>query len=90
MLTVLFLGDIVGEPGRNAVIGRLPQLKEKHGIGFHHRQRRERGRRPRDYGQNHDRAFARRRFSRHDWRPYLGPKRYRRISSISNRVCCAH
>jgi metallophosphoesterase (TIGR00282 family) len=34
MLTVLFLGDIVGEPGRNAVIARLPQLKEQHGIDF--------------------------------------------------------
>lgn len=34
MLTVLFLGDIVGEPGRNAVIGRLPELKEKHGVDF--------------------------------------------------------
>src|SRR5207245_10236420 len=34
MLTVLFLGDIVGEPGRNAVIGRLPQLKEKQAIDF--------------------------------------------------------
>jgi metallophosphoesterase (TIGR00282 family) len=34
MLTVLFLGDVVGEPGRNAVIARLPQLKEKHGIDF--------------------------------------------------------
>jgi metallophosphoesterase (TIGR00282 family) len=32
MLTVLFLGDIVGEPGRSAVIGRLPQLKEKHAL----------------------------------------------------------
>jgi metallophosphoesterase (TIGR00282 family) len=34
MLTVLFLGDIVGEPGRNAVIGRLPELKEKYGLDF--------------------------------------------------------
>lgn len=34
MLTVLFLGDVVGEPGRNAVIARLPQLKEQHGIDF--------------------------------------------------------
>src|ERR1700686_1385666 len=34
MLTVLFLGDVVGEPGRNAVIERLPQLKEQHGIDF--------------------------------------------------------
>src|SRR6202140_260965 len=34
MLTVLFLGDIVGEPGRNAVISRLPELKEQHGIDF--------------------------------------------------------
>jgi len=34
MLTVLFLGDIVGEPGRNAVIARLPELKEKHAPDF--------------------------------------------------------
>jgi metallophosphoesterase (TIGR00282 family) len=34
MLTVLFLGDIVGEPGRNAVIARLPELKEQHAIDF--------------------------------------------------------
>src|SRR5947209_16518981 len=34
MLTVLFLGDIVGEPGRNAVIARLPDLKEQHSIDF--------------------------------------------------------
>lgn len=34
MLTVLFLGDIVGEPGRTAVIARLPELKEKHALDF--------------------------------------------------------
>ena len=34
MLTVLFLGDIVGEPGRKAVIARLPELKEKHALDF--------------------------------------------------------
>jgi metallophosphoesterase (TIGR00282 family) len=34
MLTVLFLGDIVGEPGRNAVIARLPELKEKQALDF--------------------------------------------------------
>ncbi len=34
MLTILFLGDIVGEPGRSAVIARLPELKEQHGIDF--------------------------------------------------------
>src|SRR5213594_829854 len=34
MLTVLFLGDIVGTPGRNAVIARLPELKEKHALDF--------------------------------------------------------
>ena len=34
MLTILFLGDVVGEPGRNAVIARLAQLKEQHGIDF--------------------------------------------------------
>src|SRR3982750_842526 len=34
MLTVLFLGDIVGEPGRHAVIERLPELKEKYTRDF--------------------------------------------------------
>src|SRR3982751_1847633 len=34
MLTVLILGDIVGEPGRTAVIARLPKLKEKHALDF--------------------------------------------------------
>src|SRR5213080_1347479 len=34
MLTVLFLGDIVGTPGRNAVIARLPELKKKHALDF--------------------------------------------------------
>ena len=34
MLTILFLGDIVGEPGRDAVIRRLPELREKHGVDF--------------------------------------------------------
>src|SRR6476619_8580541 len=34
MLAILFLGDIVGEPGRSAVIARLPELKEKYGLDF--------------------------------------------------------
>lgn len=34
MLTILFLGDIVGEPGRSAVIGQLPELKRKTGADF--------------------------------------------------------
>src|SRR3982074_1825821 len=34
MLTILFLGDIVGEPGRSAVIARLPELKTKHAVDF--------------------------------------------------------
>src|SRR3954451_16867294 len=34
MLTILFLGDIVGEPGRSAVISRLPELKQQHALDF--------------------------------------------------------
>jgi metallophosphoesterase (TIGR00282 family) len=34
MLTVLFLGDVVGEPGRTAVIARLLELKSKHALDF--------------------------------------------------------
>ncbi len=39
MLTMLFLGDIVGEPGRSAVIARLPELKEQWQIDFVDRER---------------------------------------------------
>jgi metallophosphoesterase (TIGR00282 family) len=34
MLTILFLGDIVGEPGRSAVISNLARLKESHSVDF--------------------------------------------------------
>lgn len=34
MLTILFLGDVVGEPGRSAVIAQLPHLKRKHAVDF--------------------------------------------------------
>jgi len=34
MLTILFLGDIVGEPGRSAVIAQLPRLRETHALDF--------------------------------------------------------
>ena len=34
MLRILFLGDIVGEPGRSAVISRLPALKSEREIDF--------------------------------------------------------
>ncbi|MCB1232092.1 MAG: TIGR00282 family metallophosphoesterase [Verrucomicrobiae bacterium] len=34
MLRILFLGDIVGEPGRKAVIARLPELRREREIDF--------------------------------------------------------
>jgi metallophosphoesterase (TIGR00282 family) len=34
MLRLLFLGDIIGEPGRKAVIDMVPKLKQKWGIDF--------------------------------------------------------
>jgi 2',3'-cyclic-nucleotide 2'-phosphodiesterase len=34
MLKLLFLGDIVGEPGRRAVIETIPKFKEEHGVDF--------------------------------------------------------
>src|SRR6188508_306000 len=34
MLKLLFLGDIVGEPGRRAVIEMVPRLREERGIDF--------------------------------------------------------
>ncbi|PYJ12272.1 MAG: TIGR00282 family metallophosphoesterase [Verrucomicrobia bacterium] len=34
MLTILFLGDVVGEPGRSALMAHLPRLKESHGADF--------------------------------------------------------
>lgn len=34
VIRILFLGDIVGEPGRKAVIGRVPSLKREEKIDF--------------------------------------------------------
>ena len=34
MIRILFLGDIVGEPGRSTVIEQLPILKEREAIDF--------------------------------------------------------
>ena len=34
MLRLLFLGDVIGEPGRKAVIEMLPKLKQMWGIDF--------------------------------------------------------
>lgn len=34
MLTILFLGDVVGQPGRSAVIAQLPRLKELYAADF--------------------------------------------------------
>ena len=33
-IRILFLGDVVGEPGRKAVIGRIPVLKQQEGVDF--------------------------------------------------------
>ena len=34
MLRILFLGDIVGEPGRRAVIETMPMWKKERGVDF--------------------------------------------------------
>ncbi len=34
MLKILFLGDVVGEPGRRAVIEQLPELKQEYAVDF--------------------------------------------------------
>ena len=34
MLRLLFLGDIIGDPGRRAVVESLPRLKEERGLDF--------------------------------------------------------
>ena len=34
MITILFIGDVVGEPGRTAVKRMLPELKREHGADF--------------------------------------------------------
>ena len=34
MIRILFLGDVVGEPGRKAVIARLAGLKEEENLDF--------------------------------------------------------
>ena len=34
MLRLLFLGDVIGEPGRKAVIEMVPKLKQAWGVDF--------------------------------------------------------
>src|SRR6202171_5928107 len=34
MLTILVVGDVVGEPGRTAVIARMPELRKKYALDF--------------------------------------------------------
>ena len=34
MITILFIGYVVGEPGRTAVKHMLPELKREHGAEF--------------------------------------------------------
>jgi metallophosphoesterase (TIGR00282 family) len=34
MLKLLFLGDVIGEPGRNAVIASVPKWREERGVDF--------------------------------------------------------
>ena len=34
MLKILFLGDVIGEPGRRAVIDSIPKFKEERGVDF--------------------------------------------------------
>ena len=34
MIRILFLGDVVGEPGRKAVTARLAGLREEEGLDF--------------------------------------------------------
>src|ERR1700679_3848568 len=34
MIRILFLGDIVGEPGRRAVIDSVPRFKQERGVDF--------------------------------------------------------
>ena len=34
MLKLLFIGDVVGRPGRDIIASRLPQLRAQHGIDF--------------------------------------------------------
>jgi Uncharacterized protein conserved in bacteria len=74
MLTILFLGDIVGEPGRSAVIARLPELKEKYGLDFIIVNGEKHSRRARHYRKNHDRSLTRGRFGHYHGRSYLGPE----------------
>ena len=74
MLSILFLGDVVGEPGRSAVIARLPELKEKWQLDFVDRERRERRGRSRDHPADHDRSSPRRRAGGDHRRSHLGPE----------------
>ena len=61
MTAILFVGDVVGGPGRRALRELLPGLRDEFGAGLRRRQRRERRRRDRHHAQAGRRAVRRRR-----------------------------
>ena len=75
MLTVLFLGDIVGQPGRAAVIARLPELKTKYALDFVIVNGENAAGGRGITGKITIDLLRGRRVSNHNRRPYLGPER---------------
>ena len=75
---VLFLGDIVGEPGRAAVTSTLPVADRAPPARPGDRQRRERRRRPRHHAAHRGQAVRRRHRRAHHRQPRLpAPRRLR-------------
>ena len=74
-MRLLFLGDIVGRPGRSAVTERLPGLARALAARLRRHQRRERGRRLRHHRGDLRRDPGRRRRRHHARQPLLRPAR---------------
>ena len=75
-MRLLFLGDVVGRSGRDAVSSRLPGLIDALRLRFRRRQRREREPRPRPHRGPLQRSPRCRRRRRHARRPRLRPARH--------------
>ena len=87
MLRLLFLGDIIGEPGRKAVIEMVPKLRQTWGIDFVIVNGENAAAGRGITGQDHDRSVAGGRRGDNDRRSYLGPERgefvYRNRASLA-------
>ena len=87
-MNILFLGDVFGQPGRDAVCASCPALVDEHDRRLRHRQRRERRQRRRHHLEARPEAARRRRRRDHHRQPRLAPARGLSVPRLERRASC--